>query len=126
MDVRDKAPGLTEVLDAVSSTQLKRYNRESIALMQSALKQWTSELSTPDQTVAPYFIKVDFESIADPETRILFDNVATSLALPADEVDNLTETGRRLLRESPEFRDLVAHVQSLGKGDRTDNAASTR
>ena len=126
MDVRDKAPGLTEVLDAVSSTQLKRYNRESIALMQSALKQWTSELSTPGQTVVPYFIKIDFESIADPETRILFDNVATSLALPADEVDNLTETGRRLLRESPEFRDLVAHVQSLGKGDRTDNAPGTR
>lgn len=115
MDLSSKSPGTSAVLGALTDTQLQRYNVESIALMQSSLKQWSNELSTPDQTVTPYFIQLDFESIADPETRVLFNNVATSLALPSDEVDNLVEAGHRLLRKSSEFHDLVEHVRSLDK-----------
>lgn len=115
MDLSSRAPGTSAVLGAVSHTQLQRYNTESIALMQDSLKQWSEELSTPDQAVTPHFIQLDFESIADPEVRILFNNVATSLALPAEEVDNLIEAGHRLLRNSPEFAELVKDMQSLDR-----------
>ena len=74
MDLSSRAPGTSAVLSAVSHTQLQRYNMESIALMQDSLKQWSEELSTPDQAVTPHFIQLDFESIADPEVRILFNN----------------------------------------------------
>ncbi|MDX1718415.1 MAG: patatin-like phospholipase family protein, partial [Anderseniella sp.] len=117
MDLSSRAPGTSAVLSAVSHTQLQRYNMESIALMQDSLKQWSEELSTPDQAVTPHFIQLDFESIADPEVRILFNNVATSLALPAEEVDNLIEAGHRLLRNSPEFAELVKDMQSLDGRD---------
>jgi len=126
MDLSRKSPGTSAVLGALTDTQLQRYNVESIALMQSSMKQWSEELSTPDQTVTPYFIQLDFESIADPETRVLFNNVATSLALPSDEVDNLVEAGHRLLRKSPEFHDLVEHVRSLDEKDGTKPAANIR
>jgi NTE family protein len=126
MDLSSKSPGTSAVLGSLTNTQLRRYNVESIALMQSSLKQWSNELSTPDQTVMPYFIQIDFESIADTETRVLFNNVATSLALPAEEVDNLVEAGHRLLRKSPEFQDLVAHMRSLDKKGRASTAANLR
>ena len=126
MDSSSKAPGISAVLSAVSHTQLQRYNTDSIALMQSSLKQWSKELSTPDHLVTPYFIQVDFESIADPEIRVLFNNVATSLALPADEVDNVIEAGHRLLRKSPEFGDLVMHMRSLDKNDSIHTGESRR
>jgi len=126
MDTSSRAPGTSAVLGALADTELQRYNVESIALMQSSMKQWSSELSTPDQMVTPYFIQIDFESIADPEIRVMFNNVATSLALPADEVNNLTEAGHRLLRQSPEFRDLVEHMQSLDKKDSTNATANMR
>ena len=115
MDLSRRAPGTSAVLGAVSHAQLQRYNMESIALMQSSLEQWSNELATPDQPVTPYFIQLDFESIADPEVRVLFNNVATSLALPSEEVDYLVEAGHRLLRNSPEFQELVAHMRSLDK-----------
>jgi NTE family protein len=117
MDLSSRAPGTSAVLGAVSHTQLQRYNTESIALMRDSLERWSGELSTPEQAVAPYFIQIDFESIADPEVRVLFNNVATSLALPADEVDNLIEAGHRLLRNSPEFAELVKHMQSMDRHD---------
>ena len=126
MDISSRAPGSSAVLGALTDTQLQRYNVESIALMQSSLKQWSDELSTADQPVTPYFIQLDFESIADPETRVLFNNVATSLALPADEVDNLIEAGHRLLRQSPEFRELLAQIKSLDRKDRAGMPAEGR
>ena len=57
---------------------------------------------------------------------MLFNTVATSLALPTEEVDNLIEAGQRLLRRSPEFQDLVDHMRSLDKKDRTNTAANKR
>jgi len=123
MNRSSESPGTRAVLSALTDTQLHRYNVESIALMRSSLKQWSNELSTPDHTVTPYFIQIDFESIADPEIRVMFNNVATSLALPADEVDNLIEAGHRLMRQSPEFLDLVEHVRSLDKKHGTNSAA---
>ncbi len=53
-------------------------------------------------------------------------DVATSLALPADEVAKLIEAGRRLLRQAPGFCALVTHIQSLDQRDRADTPASTR
>ena len=94
--------------------------------MQNSLKQWSNELSTADQPVTPYSIQLDFKNIADPETRVLFNNVATSLALPAEEVNNLTEAGHRLLRKSPEFHDLILHMQTLDKKDGAKTAANLR
>jgi NTE family protein len=126
MDLSSRAPGSSTVLGALTDAQLQRYNVESIALMQDSLKQWSKELSTPDQAVTPYFIQLDFESIADPETRVLFNNVATSLALPADEVDNLIEAGHRLLRQSAKFQELVTQMKSLDRKDRAGMPAEGR
>jgi len=126
MDLSSKSPGTGAVLGALTDTQLQRYNVESIALMRSSLKQWSNELSTPEQTVTPYFIQIDFESVADPEIRVRFNNVATSLALPPGEVNDLIEAGHRLLRGSPEFLDLMAHVRSLDNKDGAHTAAPTR
>ncbi|WP_455235414.1 patatin-like phospholipase family protein [Thiogranum longum] len=124
MDLSSREPKTGEVVGAVSSTQLYRYNVESISLMRSSLNTWAAELSTPERPVTPYFIEIDFESIADPEIRLVFHNVATSLALPADEVDVLIEAGRRLLRNDPEFGRLMTNIRMLDQGDRIQTSGT--
>lgn len=105
------APSTAEVVGAVSGAQLARYNIETIALMEDSLKLWATELSTPEQQVKSYFIKLDFESIADPETRYFFNNMVTSFAVPAEEVDGLIEAGHRLLQASPEYQNLLSLIR---------------
>jgi NTE family protein len=99
------------VVGAVSGAQLGRYNIETIALVEDSLEQWAAELSTPEQPVIPYFIKLDFESIADAKTRHIFNNMATSFSLPNEEVDDLIEAGHRLLQKSPEYQDLISKIR---------------
>jgi len=112
MDLSSSEPGAAAIMSAVSRTELQRYNVESLALMRRSLAEWADALSTKDHTVTPYLITLDFESIADAGKRSVFNNMATSFSLPAEEVDALKQAGRRLLRESEEFQRLLAELSS--------------
>jgi len=111
MDLLAEEPPVAEVLNAVSDAQLQRYNTESLILVKNGLKEWAAALSTPERQMQSYFIQVDFESIHDSKKRQLFNNIATSFALPGDEVDSLVETARQLLRNNPEFRRLIDNIR---------------
>ena len=50
---------------------------------------------------------VSFDAIKDASERERFMNMPTSFVLPPDDVDRLGEIGGRLLRESPDFQELV-------------------
>ena len=50
------------------------------------------------------------QALEDPEERSYFEQVPTSLSLDDDVVDRLIEVGRRLLRESPEYRELLTKL----------------
>ena len=112
MDLSSKAPSSAAVMSAVSRTELQRYDLESLALMRSSLTEWAEVLSTGNHIVTPYFITLDFESIANAKERSLFNNMATSFSLPAEEVDALKEAGHRLLRESAEFQRLIEQLNT--------------
>ena len=116
MGLSEEEPPVVEVLNAVSDAQLQRYNTESLILVENELKKWATAFSTPDRQIKSYFIQVDFESIHDPKKRQLFNNIATSFALPGDEVDNLVETARQLLRNNPEFKRLVDDLSGKSNG----------
>ena len=111
MDSSNKSPSNAAVLGAVSRTQIGRYNLESMVLLEESLERWATELTTPDHKVTPYFIKLDFESIADEKVRLIFNNMATSFSLPNEEVDNLIEAGHVLLRQSPDYQRLIALIR---------------
>jgi NTE family protein len=111
MDRENKTPSATTVVEAVSGTQIKRYNLESEILLEKSLAKWTEELSSQGNPIKSYFVKIDFESIADERQRFIFNNMATSFSLPDEEVDKLIEAGHRLLQASPEYQDFLRAIQ---------------
>jgi len=122
MDSSNKSPSNAAVLGAVSRTQIGRYNLESMVLLQESLERWATELTTPDHKVTPYFIKLDFESIADEKVRLIFNNMATSFSLPNEEVDNLIKAGRVLLRQSPDYQRLIALIKEAEQKQLQENS----
>jgi NTE family protein len=111
IDSSNKTPANLDVVSAVSSAQIERYTLETLLLLENSLEKWAKELTTPEHKVTPYFIKLDFESIADEKVRLLFNNMATSFSLPDEEVDNLIKAGHVLLRQSPEYQRLIALIR---------------
>ncbi len=111
IDARPAPPGLTVLLNAVSGGQIRRYNFETIMLAQEAMKSISAELSKPGRPVKGHFVEVSFDAIPDAAERRYFKELPTSFVLADEEVDRLRAVGRRLLRESPAFQQLLAELR---------------
>ena len=78
---------------------------------QQNLERWARNLSTPERPVTQYFIRLSFEEVPEGPLRRFLNEIPTSFALSAEQVDKLIATGRELLRNNPEFRRLLASLQ---------------
>lgn len=105
------SPTLEQTVNAVTDIQLHRSNTSTLELFGRSLKRWATELSTPEQTVEPYFVQVELQGVTEPTQRALLQKIPTTLSLDDSQIDSLIAAGRKLLRESPEFvrfrRDLA-------------------
>ena len=72
----------------------------------------TPDLAPPHPRL--HRIHVRFEAIPDPAARLQLEQVDTRLELSHEQVDELIDWGARLLRESPEFQNLVGELRELG------------
>jgi NTE family protein len=111
IDVEPLPPSLMVLMNAVSGGQIRRYNFETIILAQEAINGIARDLSTPGSPVKGHFIEVGFDSILDPAERRYFKGLPTSFALEDGDVDGLREAGRRLLRNSAVFQDLLSQLR---------------
>jgi NTE family protein len=79
-------------------------------LLKTYLEKWSAENRSLEKGETPiefYAVNVGFRAIADEEERNYYDNIPTSFSLPKKSVDDLRDVARRLLFESPRFKELV-------------------
>jgi NTE family protein len=107
IDSSIKNPSASRVMDAVSGLQLTRYNETSILMIKDTLRSMAEELSTPEQPVDTHFINVSIQDVEKPDILEFLNKVPTSFSLTDDQVDQLIESGRVILRNNPEFINLV-------------------
>jgi len=110
MNKSNKQPSLEETINAVSDAQLHRYNVATLELINRSMKRWVQETSTPNWQVTPYFIKVGFRDIRQPEKLRFLNRIPTSFSLTEEQVDRLITTGRELLRNNPDYQRFVAEL----------------
>lgn len=104
-------PSVGDTLSAVTDIQLHLYNTESNALLKRKLINWAETVSTQENKIAPYFIEISVDDIVDLERRRIFNDIPTSFRLEKDQVDELIQMSKILLRNNPEYRKLL---QELG------------
>jgi NTE family protein len=110
MNQTNKKPSLGETIGSMSSVQLHRYNDATLEIMRRSLNKWTQEMSTPDRPSTPYFVKLGFIDIEQPEDRSFFNAIPTSFNLSEEQVDRLIEAGHELLRNNSVYQRLLADL----------------
>ncbi len=105
--IADLSPSIPQVLEAVTSMQIDRYNFETLDLVRESFEKWTRELSTPNRPMAFHMIQISFDDVSNVEDRHFLHNLPTSFELQPAEVDRLRDTARTLLRSHPRFQALV-------------------
>ncbi len=111
MELSPDAPSAAQVMGAVSSAQIYRYNLETISQTRKLFSDSAKKLSSEGKEVQPYFIELKFNDILDVKMRNVFNNMATSFSLPDEQVDLLIESGRQLLRNAPEFQKFLQDLK---------------
>lgn len=106
----NQVPNIETTINAVSDIQLHRYNAATIELFQQGLKRWTQALSTENKVVQDYFIEVGFKDVIEPEKREFFNRIPTSFVLDTQQVDELINAGRTLLRQHPVYQQLITNL----------------
>jgi NTE family protein len=97
-------PGLSEVIDAITSDQIGRYSTDSIEILDTAYEYWTKQISTPDRPVTMDFVEVSFQAVQDATKRRYLNNIGTNFDLNDEQVDRLISAAREVLRVSPELK----------------------
>jgi len=115
--LREASPTLPELLGAVTDVQMGRYTYETLALLHDEMKKWAEEApSHPVHgPVGVHLIELDFNEVEDPEERHYLNNVGTNFHLDDEAVDRLIAAGRKLLRDSPVFQELLKQLAAQGE-----------
>jgi len=82
--------------------------------MRESMMRWAKALP-PDahgRPVEVYLPEVAFEAAPEARDREFLNEIPTTFNLPDETVDRLIESGRRLLREAPNFQRLRAALQA--------------
>lgn len=112
MNDKNIQPSVADVISVATDVQLQLYNRATFDLMETSLKRWAEETSTPERTASSYFVKVQFKSIqkrrSDIPRFLKLNRIPTNFSLTEEQVEKLIRAGRELLLENPEFKRFLA------------------
>lgn len=110
MNLSNKQPGMLDSMNAMTDIQLHRYNASTIDQTRFLLKKWAADISTPETQVKSYFIEIGFKQVADPQLKYFLNKVPTAFSLTPEQVDALIKSGKEILLEDPEFKQLMAEL----------------
>ncbi|MDH4018345.1 MAG: patatin-like phospholipase family protein [Xanthomonadales bacterium] len=110
MDASAKQPSMLASMNAMTDVQLHRYNAATVDEVRDSLEEWTANISTPEHEVKSYFIEVSFKQVAQPQLKLFLNKIPTSFNLTDEQVEALIKSARDLLREDPEYQQLLAEL----------------
>jgi len=121
-------PGMVAQLAQSANVPIDRNSYELVQVLKDMAERWDSqrdltvarerlagaseaEARSRIGQVSVFAIDVSFEELADPAERDYFMNLPTSFALPPETIDQLRAVAGRLLRESPDYQQLLADLR---------------
>jgi len=94
-------------MSAMTDMQLHRYNAATIDQVRNYLKDWATQISTPEHEVKSYFIEVSFQQVADLQLKYFLNKIPTSFKLSQEQVEALKKSAKNLLHADPEYQHLL-------------------
>jgi len=107
----NEIPDIEDTINAVTDTQLHRYNAATISLIRRSMDNWSDELSEFWSPIEPFLIEINFDGVQNDEQRTFLNQIPTSLSLTPEQAEALTQAGRQLLLENPEFQRLLEDIK---------------
>lgn len=135
-DRSSSVPGFVDTLTTAATVPLDNYSFDTVELLSATMQDFNTDARLVDgcnrlsarkgqqcaldlpapHKVDVYPIQVAFEYIASPKDRTWFKNLPTNFELPRETIDKLRAIGRRLLKEDPQFQNLLKALGGTSGG----------
>lgn len=110
------------VMGAVSTIQLSRYNTDTLDMVERNFKKWEKQINnyrcSKDkkncEKIKFYLIELNFKQLPEIQAK-KFSLIKTSLELPPEQVDALIQAGHTLLQSSSKFKSFVKDLETSQK-----------
>ena len=121
IDRMDTVPTTWQVVDQLLFGAGARATLETQEFLRDITQQWRNELSRAAQDGTDAFaanaelhvIQVNLRDVNDPHVRRRLLQVPTAFTIAPDEVTQLIEAGRRVLRQSPDYQGLLRSLEDV-------------
>ena len=109
IDQSAKVPGLYDVLGAIINVPIDQNSQESLRRIRAVADQWNSQAhSRQGRPISLHFVSLSLRDLPDSTLRKNVLNISTSFYLPREDINNLKEAARVLMRQSPEYARVLA------------------
>jgi len=106
-----KVPGLYDVLGAIINVPIDQNSQELLRRIRAVADQWNSQAgSRRGQPISLHFVSLSLRDLPDSTLRKNVLNISTSFYLPREDINNLKEAARVLMRQSPEYARVLADL----------------
>ena len=132
LDRSETSPRIGDVAHKTATVSMDNYSFETVQVAQDQLKASITarknidacqelidthcnngyEIPPMGHSFDVYFIDINFLKVKDPLLRKRLLSLPTSFSLKRDEVNDLIETGMKLLRESQKFKELLKDLMA--------------
>ena len=116
---------LLDTIKGVSSIPLNEYTFASLTVLRSTMKNLAKDIAdgrcadwknkgkdlTGCGDIKDYLVVIDFDHIRDKEKRERLKEVPTAFRLTPEQVDELRQAGKTLLRESTEYQQFLSDMK---------------
>ena len=106
LDKSAAVPGFRDVVSAVVNIPIDQHSQESLRRFRAFVDQWNKDKQNEDIYFS--FVSLNLKDLPPSQLRDKVLNIPTSFYLPPEDVDNLRTAAAELMKQSLDYRNLLA------------------
>ena len=106
LDKSAAVPGFRDVVSAIVNIPIDQHSQESLRRFRAFVDQWNKDKRNEDIYFS--FVSLNLKDLPPSQLRDKVLNIPTSFYLPPEDVDNLRTAAAELMKQSLDYRNLLA------------------
>lgn len=106
LDKTAAVPGFRDVVSSIVNIPIDQNSQESLRRFRAFVDQWNKDKQTDGISFS--FVSLNLKDLPPSELRERVLNIPTSFYLPPEDVDNLRTAAAELMKQSLDYRNLLA------------------
>ena len=106
LDKSAAVPGFRDVVSAIVNIPIDQHSQESLRRFRAFVDQWNKDKQ--NENIYFSFVSLNLKDLPPSQLRDKVLNIPTSFYLPPEDVDNLRTASAELMKQSLDYRNLLA------------------